>query len=130
MEGYTVYWVKNMPNNEWQVLREGAPPGGQIEKLEGKESVMPGAEVWESKDLWAIDHLTLGWGVCRGLCLREAEIMQFMMREPCESVIQEGTQRVAEMSHAKLWFQNRGEGLRALKSTSRLEQSADNWSPQ
>ena len=23
---------------------------------------MPGAGVWEPNDLWAIDHLTLGWG--------------------------------------------------------------------
>ena len=41
--------------------------------------------------------------------------MQLTMREPCEPSIQEGTQKVAGMSHAKLWFQNRGEGLRALK---------------
>ena len=67
MEGYMVYWEENMPNNEWKVLREGAPQGGQRQKLEGKESVMPGAEVWESNDLWAIDHLTLCWGVHKSL---------------------------------------------------------------
>ena len=36
MEGYMVYWEENMPNNEWKVLREGAPQGREIEILEGE----------------------------------------------------------------------------------------------
>ena len=30
-----VYWEENMPNNEWKVLREGAPQGGEILEWEG-----------------------------------------------------------------------------------------------
>lgn len=112
----SVYWEENMPNNERKLLREGAPQGWHIVRETRGKGI---CDSW-SRSVgvrWSMGCRLFDSGLgCTQRHLSERSRNNAIYDEgACEPVTQEVTQRVAGMSHVKLWFQNWGESLNVLR---------------
>lgn len=92
-------------------MKEFSKDGMQLDyfqKLEGKEFLVFGVEVWEEDDLEVCN------GVQVKVFVREKQKELICEEGVCELVIWEVIQRVVGMSYVKLWFQSQVESWKVF----------------